>query len=147
MSVLGRISRQLEKVRGDRLWEHSWVVVAGKGLRAESFQQNLQNKSIGHEETFFLNKHVEQFFVPNFLAVSGNLWGKFPVVDDVLSSHEQKIHPNASIHENCIESEFQTARNYYVDLRQTYLALKLNFVKGRRYETYNTKELKKKHND
>ena len=33
-----------------------------RGLRAESFQQNLQNKSVGCEETFlqtFLNNHVE----------------------------------------------------------------------------------------
>ena len=33
-------------------------------------------------------------------------------------------------------------RNYYVDLRQTYLALKLNIVSGRGDETYNTKEVK-----
>ena len=39
-----------------------WVSVAGTGLRAESFQQNLQNKSVGREETIlqtFLNNHVE----------------------------------------------------------------------------------------
>ena len=36
--------------------------VAGKGMRAELFQQNLQNKSVGHEETFlqtFLINHIE----------------------------------------------------------------------------------------
>ena len=42
-------------------------------------------------------------------------------------------------------SEYQTDRNYYVDLRQIYLALKLKFVRGRGYETYNTKEVKKEH--
>ena len=77
------------------------------------------------------------------VAVSGNLGGKAPVVDDVLSSHEQEIYPTTSLDENCIEFEFQTDRNYYVDLRQTYLALKLKFVKGRGYETYNTNEVKK----
>ena len=76
-----------------------------------------------------------------FLAVSGNVGGKVPVVDDVLSSHEQKICPTASLDENCIEFEFQTDQNYYVDLRQTYLALKLNLVRGRGYENYNTKEV------
>ena len=75
------------------------------------------------------------------MAVSGNLGGKFPVVDDVLPSHEQEIYPTTSLDENCIEFEFQTDRNYYVDLRQTYLALKLNLVRGRGYETYNTKEV------
>ena len=82
-----------------------------------------------------------------FVAVSGNLGGKVPVVDDVLSSHEQEIYPSTSLDENCIEFEFQTDRNYYVDFRQTYLVLKLKLVKGRGYETYNTKEVKKEHKE
>ena len=87
------------------------------------------------------------FRYQTFVAVSGNLGGKVPEVDDVLSSHEQEIHPPTSLDENCIESEFQTDRNYFVDLRQTYLALKLKLVKGRGYETYNTKEVKKEHKE
>ena len=75
------------------------------------------------------------------MAVSGNLGGKDPIVDDVLSSHEQEIYPTTSLDENCIESDFQTDQFYYVDLRQTYLALKLKHVKGRGYETYNSKEV------
>ena len=75
-----------------------------------------------------------------FVAVSGILGGKVPVNDDVLSSHEQEIYPTTSLDANCIEFEFQTDRNYYVDLRQTYLALKLKLVTGRGYETYNTKK-------
>ena len=63
-----------------------------------------------------------------FVAVSVNLGGKVLVVDDVLSSHEEEIYPTTSLDENCIEFEFQTDRNYYVDLRQTYLALKLKLV-------------------
>ena len=80
-----------------------------------------------------------------FVAVSRHLGGKFPVVDHVLSSHEQKIYPTTSLDENCIEFEFQTDRNYYVDLRQTYLVLKLKLVRGRGYETYNTKEVITEH--
>ena len=53
-----------------------------------------------------------------FVAVSGNLGGKVPIVDHVLSSHEQEIYPTTSLDENCIEYEFQADRNYYVDLRQ-----------------------------
>ena len=34
-----------------------------------------------------------------------------------------------------------------MDLRQTYLVLKLKFVKGRCYETYNTIEKKKEHKE
>ena len=81
------------------------------------------------------------------MAVSGKLAGKVPVVVDVLSSHEQESYPKTSLDENCIEFEFQTDRNYYVDLRQTYLALKLKLVRGRGYETYNTKEVKKEHKE
>ena len=56
------------------------------------------------------------------MAVPGNLGGKVPVVDDVLSSREQEIYPTTSLDENCIQFKFQTDRNHYVDLRQTYLA-------------------------
>ena len=77
------------------------------------------------------------------MAVSGNLGGKVPIVDDVLSSHEQEIYPTTSLDENCIEFEFQTDRNYYVDSRQSFLALKLKFVKGRGYDTYESKEYKR----
>ena len=62
-------------------------------------------------------------------------------------SHEEEIYPITSLDENCIEFEFQADRNYYVDLRQTYLALKLKLVRGRGYETYNTKEVKKEHKE
>ena len=81
------------------------------------------------------------------MAVTGNLGGKVPVVDDVLSSHEQEIYPTTSLDENCIEIEFQTYLNYYVDWRQMYLALKLKLVRGRGYEIYNTKEVKKEHKE
>ena len=82
-----------------------------------------------------------------FVAVPGNLGGKVPVVDDDLSSHEQEIYHTTSLDENCIEFAFQTHQNYYVDLRQTYMALKLKLVRGRGYKTYNTKEVKKEHTE
>ena len=82
-----------------------------------------------------------------FVAVSANLGGKVPIVEDVLSSHEQEIHPFTSLDKNCIEFEFQKDRNYYVDLRQSFLSLKLKFVKGRGYDTYESKQKKKEHND
>ena len=55
------------------------------------------------------------------VAVSGNSGGKVPVVDDVLSSHEQEIYHTSSLNGNCIEFYFQTDPNHYVNLRQTYL--------------------------
>ena len=77
------------------------------------------------------------------MAVSGILGAKAPVAEDVLSSQEQENYPNTSLDINYIEFEFQTDRNYYVDLRQTFLASKLQMIKGRGYETYNPKESKK----
>ena len=82
------------------------------------------------------------------VAISGNLGVKVPLVDDVLSSHEREIYPTTSLDENCIEFEFQTDRNYYVDLRETYLALKLKIVSGRSsYEIYKIKEVTKEHKE
>ena len=54
-----------------------------------------------------------------YVASSGNLGGKVPVVDDVLASHEQQIYPTTSLDEKIIEFEFQTDLNYCVDLRQS----------------------------
>ena len=85
----------------------------------------------------------DNFRYQSFEAVSGNLGGKVPVVDGVLSSQEKEIYPTTSLDENCIEFEFQTDRKFYVDLRRTYLALKLKLVRGCGYETYNRKEVKR----
>ena len=41
------------------------------------------------------------------MSFSGILGGKVPVVDDVLSSHEQEVCPINSFDENGIEFEFQ----------------------------------------
>ena len=77
--VSGRkMSRQLQRMWEDRLWENSWVKVAGNGVRAESFQQNLHNKSVGRGETFlqtFLVGHVkQQFSVPTFCGIVRKSW-------------------------------------------------------------------------
>ena len=68
-------------------------------------------------------------------------------MDDVLSSPEQKIQPTTSLYENSIEFEFQTDRNVYVNLRQTYLDLKVKLVKGREFDTYKTTKKKKEHQE
>ena len=75
------------------------------------------------------------------------LEGNFPVVDKLLSSHEQEIYPTTSLDENCIEFGFQRDRNYYVVLKQTYLAVKLKLVRCRGYEIYNSKETREEHKE
>ena len=90
---------------------------------------------------------LNNFRYQPFVSVSGNPGVKVPVVDDVLSSHEQEIYPTTSLEENTIEFEFQKDRNVYVDLRQTYLALKIKLVKGRGFDAYKTTEKKKEHKE
>ena len=108
-------------------------MAAGKILQAQSFHENLQHKPVGLE-VIFLQKvpknHVKYFLVQLCVEVPGNLGGKVPVADDVLSSHEQKICLTTSLEERCVKFEFQTDRNYYVILKQNHLALKLKKVKG-----------------
>ena len=130
----------------DNFWENKWVVLVRQRLPAESFQQNLPNTPVGLEKLFY--KHFSIFKSSNFryqtfLAVSGNLGGNVPVVDNVLSFPEHEMYPTTSLDENCIDFEFETDLNYYIDMRQIHLALKLRLVKDRGYETYNTDEVKK----
>ena len=112
-------------------------------MQTESFQQILQRKPAGREQIFSQNLLLvmsKKFRKQTFMAVSGNLGGKIPVVDNVLAYHEQDIYTTTSLDSNFEQFEFQTNWNFYVDFRQKYLALKLKVVEGRGYETYNTKK-------
>ena len=89
--------------------------MAGKGLQAEAFYQNLQNKPIGCKETFYKQLLIimsRGFWYQPFVAVSGNLGGKFTVIDDVLWPHAQIFYPTTSLDENCIEFRFQRNWNF-----------------------------------
>ena len=90
---------------------------------------------------------LKNFRYQPFVAVSGNPGVKVPVMDDVLSSHEQEIYPTTSVDENSIEFEFQTDRDVYVGLRQTYLALKIKLVTGRGFDTFKATEKKDEHKE
>ena len=90
---------------------------------------------------------LKNFRYQTFVAVFGNPGVKVPIVDEVLPYDEQEIYPTTSLDENSIEFEFQTDRNDYVDLRQTYLALKIKLTKGRGFDTYKTTKKKKEHKE
>ena len=141
------LSRRLQRLWESELWKTIWVAVVNSG---KSFQQNLPNNPVDREEKFLQNFLLivsNNFRYQPFVAVSGNLGRKVPSVDDILSSHEQEIYPTTSLDENCIELQFQTDWNHYVDLCQSFLALKPKFVKGRSYDTYESQENKKEHKD
>ena len=91
--------------------------------------------------------YLNNFRYQHFVAVYGNPVVKVTVVDNVLSSHEREIYPTTSFDENNIEFEFQTDHNVYVDLRKTYLTLKIKLVKGHGFDTYKTTKKKKEHKE
>ena len=89
-----------------------------------------------------------------FCTNSGSVPSKFYIPERLKhlrtleNENTKSLHsPTTSLDENCIEFGFQTDRNYYVNLRQSFLALKLKFVKGLGYDTYESKEKKKEHKD
>ena len=90
---------------------------------------------------------LNNFRYQHFVAVSENPGRRVPVVDKVLPSHEQEVYPTTSFNENSLEFEFQTGSNLYVDLRQTYVALKIKLVKGRGFDTYTRTEKRKEHEE
>ena len=75
------------------------------------------------------------FRCQTFVAFSGNLGWKVPVIDNVLSYNEQEYYANTSHYEKCLEIKFEIDRNFYVDLRQAELPSNLKLVKGPGYET------------
>ena len=79
------------------------------------------------------------------MAVSGNLGKKVPVVDNDFSTREQEKYPITSFDGNCKVFELITDRCTCFDLRQTFLTLKLKFVKDRVYITNKSKDAKKEH--
>ena len=85
------------------------------------------------------------FRYQSFVAVSGNLGGKALAFDDVLSSHEQEIYPITLLDENCVEFEFQTARNYYVDLRDVLLGFETETCQGLWLRNLQWQRSKKEH--
>ena len=77
------------------------------------------------------------------MALSGNLDIKVPKVSTFFSSQEHESYPITSFDGNAINFEFQTGWIYEVKLKQNYLILKLKFVHGRFYETYNGRDDKR----
>ena len=77
----GKKFKTAAKSVGKQTLKNNWVNGAGKELQAESIQQNVQNRSVGREETFsqtFLVDHVKQFSVPNFCGSVWKSWRESP---------------------------------------------------------------------
>ena len=153
VAVSGNLGEKVPVV-GDVLSSHEQEIYRTTSLDENCIESEFltdRNCYVDLRQTYFYKRFSlimsRNFPYQPFVAFSRNLGEKVPVVGDVLSSHEQEVYRTTSLDENCIESEFLADRNCYVDLRQTYLFLKLKLVKGRGYETYNTKEVKTEHKE
>ena len=105
-----------------QLGEGSRKKTASRIIPTKSTKQSIRVVKRQFYNHISLTMSNNNFLYQPFVAVSGNLGGKVPFVHDVLSSHEQENYPTTSLDENCIEFEFQTDRNYYIELRQSFLA-------------------------
>ena len=143
--VVENFLKQLQRLCEDKPRENTRVVVAEKRLQAKSFQESLRNKPREMFSLTFSLMMSNHFRYQRFVAVSGKQRKKDPLVDAVLWPHHLEKSPSTSLEDNCIEFETQTNQNCYVDLRQTYVALKMIFVKSRGEETFKVKAVKKEH--
>ena len=84
-------------------------------IPTKSTKQSSRSRRNIFDKHFPLIMSNNSFRYQPFVAVSGNLGGKVPIVDDVQYPHERKLYPTTPLDENCIEFEFQTVRNFYVD--------------------------------
>ena len=82
--------------------------------------------------SIFHNKPLREYKKPKFEIGDRVRISKY--VADVLPFHEQEFQPTTSLDENSIEFGFQTDRNVYVDLRQTYVALIIKLVQRRGFD-------------
>ena len=92
------------KTAAKNVGRHTLKKKLGTGCRKRTASSVIAKKSakqISRSRRDFFYKHFSIFMSNNFryqpfVAVSGNVGGKIPVVDDVLLSHDQEKHPTTS---------------------------------------------------
>ena len=135
----------LTKQLGSCSGKHHATIDVGHATRVIPLKSAKQtSRSRGEFLQYYLVDIPNSYRYRTFAALPRNIGTQDPKGHGILSFHEQEKYPTSSLYENCIDFKFQTDLNYYVELRPVNLALKLIFVKGCGYETYNTKEVKKK---
>ena len=142
------LRKQLDEGEGSRMRKGAVGLRQGGSKHRRIFPTKSTKQSRRSRKDIFRNIFRSScqttIFGTNFLWQSLEiLEGKAQLLTTSCPRMNKKFIPD----ENCLEFEFQTDRNYYVDLRQSFLALKLKFVKGRGYDTYEGKEKEKEHKD
>ena len=79
------------------------------------------------------------------MAFLGTRSEKVAVNDNVLFFNKQEKKFTTSFDGNCTDFEFWMDRNFYVGIRETFLALKVAIICD--YEAYNVNEVKKGNED
>ena len=96
--------------KGSHRRKGTCVQEAGTQVHSNKICKTNQSVAKRHVYKHFSLIMSSKFRYQAFVAVSETHGGKVPVVDDVLSSHEQEMYPTSSLDEKCLEFVFQTDR-------------------------------------
>ena len=64
------------------------------------------------------------------------IFDKVRDMEKIMSSYTQEVFPSTSLDGSSIEFEFETDRNFYLDMRDNHLRLKLQIFKGRLFDAF-----------
>ena len=125
-----------------KLWKNNWVKAAAVN-RGESSQQNLLNNPVGREETFlqtFLVEHVkQQFSVSTFCGSVWKSWRESPNCWRCLVLAWTRKLSNYLTWWKLNRVWSSNGSELLCWFETVFLALELKFVKGRGYDTYESK--------
>ena len=76
------------------------------------------------------------FWYGSFTNSSLEIFDKVPVLETIMSSYTHEVFPIFSLDESSIEFEFETDRNFYLDMHHTHFSLKLQLFKGRLFDAF-----------
>ena len=105
--VSGKFQNCCQKRRKTDVEKTTWRLQAEQKHSSPKFEakQSVRQRHFYHYCKIIMTD-LNNFRYQPFVAVSGNPGVIVPVVDDVLSSHEQEVYPTTSFDENSIEFEF-----------------------------------------
>ena len=83
-----------------------------------------------------MSVNQSRFLYGAFKNSSLEIFDNVPVLETIMSSYTQEVFPSTSLNESSFEFEFETDRNLYLDMRDTYLSLKLQLFKGRLFDAF-----------
>ena len=152
-SLLQRLGKLLVDVKNSEHLQKKWEQKQfGKIWKVEKENLSLELVELFLEKvdrnTFDLAKKFltikneckqNSFSVQDSTNSSLEIFDKVPVLETIMSSHTQEVLPSISLDERSFELEFETDRNLYVDMRDTYLSLKLQLFKGRLFDAFKKK--------